>query len=498
MHPAERLRGVKSMKLQGKTIVLGVTGSIAAVECVRLAHELIHHGAEVHAVMTRSATSILHPNALEYATGRPVVTEITGSMEYLILCGRDGKADLLLVAPGTANTIGKIAHGIDDSTVTTYATNALGSGIPVLVAPAAHESMIDNPAVAANLRRLKELGVELIEPKREEEKAKMADVDTIVARVIRRLGPKDLAGMRVLVVTGATVEPIDDIRIVTNRSTGGTGIELAKVAYEHGADVELWLGRHETPVPSWLAYKSFATTADLAAMAEKVDADICVVPAAVADFTPAKKQKGKIPTREGGEGPEPRKKGSRGAGLCLGLGVHTVARLREAPRPSIDILVNGRRNTADVTRKVAEKILAGGSFEVKILSESPLPVSQGFGVSAAAAVSTALALDDALGRGTPRAELVAIAHETEVECGTGLGDVVPASLGGMDLRWKPGAPGYGEVRTFPVQADLLLAVLGPEIPTKSILRDAPKVAVINRVGGALVDEFSRSPSLERW
>src|SRR6266581_1684603 len=275
MHPAERLRGVKSMKLQGKTIVLGVTGSIAAVECVKLAHELIRHGAEVHAVMTRSATSILHPNALEYATGRPVVTEITGSMEYLILCGRDGKADLLLVAPGTANTIGKIAQGIDDSTVTTYATNALGSGIPILVAPAAHESMIDNPAVAANLRRLKELGVELI-------------------------GPKDLADMRVLVVTGATVEPIDDIRIVTNRSTGGTGIELAKVAYEHGADVELWLGRHETPVPLWLPYKSFGTTADLAAMAESVNADICVVPAAVSDFTPAKKQKGKIPSREGG------------------------------------------------------------------------------------------------------------------------------------------------------------------------------------------------------
>ncbi|HEX9339937.1 MAG TPA: bifunctional phosphopantothenoylcysteine decarboxylase/phosphopantothenate--cysteine ligase CoaBC [Thermoplasmata archaeon] len=300
MHPAERLRGVKSMKLQGKTIVLGVTGSIAAVETVKLAHELIRHGADVHAVMTRSATAILHPNALEYATGHPVVTEIAGSMEYLVLCGRDGKADLLLIAPSTANTIGKIAHGIDDSTVTTYATNALGSGIPTLVAPAAHESMMDNPAVAANLRRLKEIGIELIEPKREEEKAKMADVETIVARVIRRLGPKDLAGMRVLVVTGATVEPIDDVRIVTNRSTGGTGIELAKVAYEHGADVELWLGRHETPVPAWLPYASFATTAELAAMAEKVDADICVVPAAVADFTPAKKQKGKIPSREGG------------------------------------------------------------------------------------------------------------------------------------------------------------------------------------------------------
>lgn len=299
MHPADRLRGLKSLKLQGKTIVLGVTGSIAAVESVKLAHELIRHGADVHAVLTRSAMEIVHPNALQYATGHPVVTAITGSMEYLEMCGRDGKADLLLIAPCTSNTIGKIAHGIDDSTVTTYAANALGSGIPVLVAPAAHESMLDNPAVAANVRRIQELGVELIEPKREEEKAKMADVDTIVARVVRRLGTKELLGMRVLVVTGATVEPIDDVRVVTNRSTGGTGIELAKAAYEHGANVELWLGRHETAVPSWLPYKGFETTADLMAMADKADADICLVPAAVSDFTPAKKRTGKIPSREG-------------------------------------------------------------------------------------------------------------------------------------------------------------------------------------------------------
>ncbi|MGI0148062.1 MAG: bifunctional phosphopantothenoylcysteine decarboxylase/phosphopantothenate--cysteine ligase CoaBC [Thermoplasmata archaeon] len=282
------------------TIVLGVTGSIAAVETVRLCHELIRHGADVHAVLTRSATSIVHPNALQYATGHPTVTEITGAMEYLEMCGRDGRADLLLIAPCTANTIGKIAHGIDDSTVTTYVTNALGSGIPILVAPAAHESMMNNPAVAANVRRIKELGVELIDPRREEDKAKIADIDTIVAHAIRRLGPKDLSGMRVLVVAGATIEPIDDVRVVTNRSSGGTGIELAKVAFEHGADVELWLGRHEAPVPTWLPYKGFETTADLAAMAEKVDADICVVPAAISDFTPAKRQKGKIPSREGG------------------------------------------------------------------------------------------------------------------------------------------------------------------------------------------------------
>ena len=300
MHPADRLRGVKSLKLQGKTIVLGVTGSIAAVESVKLAHELIRNGADVYAVMTRSARMIIDPNALQYATGHPVVTEITGAMEYLEMCGRSGKADLLLVAPCTANTLGKIANGIDDSTVTTYATNALGSAIPIVIAPAAHESMMDNPAVAGNLRRLRDLGVEVIDPKREEDKAKLADVETVTARVIRRLGPNDLAGMRVLVVAGATIEPIDEVRVLTNRSTGGTGIELARAAYEHGADVELWLGRHETPVPTWFAYKSFETTADLAAMAEKLEADICVVPAAVSDFTPAKKQKGKIPSREGG------------------------------------------------------------------------------------------------------------------------------------------------------------------------------------------------------
>lgn len=197
------------------------------------------------------------------------------------------------------------------------------------------------------------------------------------------------------------------------------------------------------------------------------------------------------------EDPNPRKKGSRGAGLCLSLGVRTVARVRAASRTSIDIHVNGRRQQAQVTQRVAEKILKGDSLEVKILSEFPLPVSQGFGVSAAAALSTVLALDDALGRGTARDELVAIAHEAEVESGTGLGDVVPASLGGMDVRLRPGAPDYADVRKTSVKADLLLAVLGPEIPTWSVIRDPKKVAAINRVGGAFVNEFSRNPSLER-
>jgi pantoate kinase len=195
--------------------------------------------------------------------------------------------------------------------------------------------------------------------------------------------------------------------------------------------------------------------------------------------------------------PNPRAKGSRGAGLSLSLGVQTKARVRDAPRPSIEIFVNERRQRADVTRWVTEKIVGPRSMEIRILSETPLPESQGFGVSSAAALSTALALDDALGQGLPRDELVAIAHEAEIACQSGLGDVVPASLGGMDLRVKPGAPGHAEVRKFPVTADLLLAVLGPEMPTKGVLRDPAKVTAINRVGGALVDAFSRDPTFER-
>jgi phosphopantothenoylcysteine decarboxylase/phosphopantothenate--cysteine ligase len=298
MHPAERIRGAKSLKLQGKTIVLGVTGSIAAVETVKLARELIRHGADVYAVLSKSATAIVHPNALQFATGHDVDTQLDGSMRYLAMCGKDGQADLLLIAPCTSNTLSKVANGIDDTTVTTYAVNALGSGIPILIAPAAHETMMDNPAVLENVRKLRALGVEFVEPKREESKAKLADLDEIVARVIRRLGPRDLDGKKVLVIAGSTVEPIDDIRVVSNRSSGATGVELARSAFEHGADVELWIGRHEVPVPSWVPTKSFDSTADLAGLVRKIHADVCLVPAAISDFSP-KKRKGKIPSREG-------------------------------------------------------------------------------------------------------------------------------------------------------------------------------------------------------
>lgn len=228
-----------SSSLEGKTIVLGITGSIAAVRCVELARELRRHGASVHAVMTEAAQKIIHPEAMRYATGNPVITEITGSVEHVEFCGIGGKASLLLVAPCTANTIGKIAHGIDDTPVTTFATTAFGSGIPIMIVPAMHESMYDHPIVIENTGKLVELGVEFVNPILEEGAAKIASNEEIVLRVERALGSKTLAGKSILITGGATAEAIDPIRILTNRASGKTGIELALLAFRRGADVTL-------------------------------------------------------------------------------------------------------------------------------------------------------------------------------------------------------------------------------------------------------------------
>ena len=298
MHPSARIHGAKSEKLKGKQVVLAVTGSIAAVETVKLSRELIRHGAEVVPVLSKDATEIIHPNALHFATGREPVTRIDGSVPYIELVGTEGSADLLLIAPATSNTIAKVATGIDDTVVTTFAQNALGAGIPILIAPAMHETMYNNPLIAGHIRALERLGVEFVTPKFEEEKAKLADTEEIVERVIRRIGTRELEGKRIVVITGSTMEPIDDVRVVTNKTTGETGIEIAKVAFEKGGDVELWLGRHHASVPNFLPTKTFETTGDLVALSDSLLADICIVPAAISDFT-TKKAKGKIPSRDG-------------------------------------------------------------------------------------------------------------------------------------------------------------------------------------------------------
>jgi phosphopantothenoylcysteine decarboxylase/phosphopantothenate--cysteine ligase len=296
MHPADHIRGTKSDKLKGRKVVLGVTGSIAAVECVKLCRELIRHGADVHVVMSKDAQTIIHPYALEFASGRPVTTAIDGRVQHVAFCGDvPDKADLLMIAPATANTISKVAYGIDDTPVTTFATTALGTGIPVIVVPAMHGTMIKHKAVMDNIERLKDMGVHVIEPRMEEAKAKMPDTEHIVSCAILVVGKNDLKGKRVLVIAGATEEPVDDIRVVTNKSSGETGVEVARAAYERGASVDLWMGRCDVDMPSFLKTTRYSTFKELAALVGKVDHDVVFFPAAVSDYSPLKTD-GKIPS----------------------------------------------------------------------------------------------------------------------------------------------------------------------------------------------------------
>lgn len=291
-HPTDRIKGVKGDLLKGRTIVLAITGSIAAVRMVELARDLIRRGADVHTVMSPASCRIIHPDAMEYATGNPVITELTGGVEHVKFCGYDGEADLLLVAPSTANTIGKMANGIDDTPVTTFATTAIGSGVPVMVVPAMHEAMYEHPGVRGNIGRLTEMGVEFVEPLFEEGKAKIAPNEEIILRVERMLGGWELRGKKVLITSGATSESIDPIRILTNRSSGRTGIELAKEAYRRGADVTII---HRTRKGLFYVREIFAESA-----AQMVDAahaeldagcDVFICAAAISDYTVDKESK---------------------------------------------------------------------------------------------------------------------------------------------------------------------------------------------------------------
>lgn len=294
MHPSRELYCKKSTKLKDKRIVLGITGSIAAVETVKLIRELIRHGAEIYPVMSEAAQKIIHPYSLEFACGNEPVTEITGKVQHVELCGEvPDKVDLLLIAPSTANTISKVAYGIDDTPVTTFATTAIGSKIPVILVPAMHISMYIHPIVLENIEKLRKIGIDVVEPRITENKAKMPSIEEIVEQVIRTIGKKDLDQKKILVIAGSTAEEIDDIRVITNKSTGRTGVELAQAAYERGADVELWMGRCQVLLPDYVPIKRFDTIDELFNLVEDINHDIVILPAAISDFK-VEKQKGKI------------------------------------------------------------------------------------------------------------------------------------------------------------------------------------------------------------
>ena len=273
--------------LEGIRIVVGVTGSIAAVELVKLIHELRRRGAEVQVVMTEAACGLVTPDALAYASGRPVITRISGLVEHVTFCGDEGTADLLLIAPCTANTISKIACGIDDTPVTTFATTAIGSGMPVIVVPAMHHSMFRHPGLQENLRRLQEWGITVLAPRIEEEKAKMPSQEEIVLWCERSVLGQPLAGKRVLITSGPCREKVDDVRILTTRSSGQMGRALALEAFRFGASVTV-VHRDTFPCVKNIPAENAAEMRDtvLTHLKKERGTDFYISAAAISDFAP--------------------------------------------------------------------------------------------------------------------------------------------------------------------------------------------------------------------
>ncbi len=270
--------------LEGVNVALGVTGSIAAVRVVELAHELRRRGASVRGVVTAGARGIVHPWAVEFATAAPVVTELTGAVEHIELCGEDGWADVLLVAPATANTVGKLAAAVDDTPVTTCGTTAIGAGLPVVVAPAMHEPMYDHPGVLDAVDRLEGWGVRFVEPRLDEGKAKLAADEAIALETARAVDERPLAGRHVVVTSGGTREPIDPLRTLSNRASGKTGRAVARALYVRGADVTLVHDGGDVPYADAVDVETAAELVE-AASAAAADADALVSAAAIADYT---------------------------------------------------------------------------------------------------------------------------------------------------------------------------------------------------------------------
>ena len=303
-HPSTHIKGTKGEELKGKRIVLCITGSVAAVQCPEIARTLMRHGADVFAVMSPMAQKIIHPYLMEWATGNPVVTELTGKIEHVALVGQHSEtSDLILVAPATSNTISKIACGIDDTTVTSVVSTAFGSNCPIIIVPAMHESMYNHPILTENIKKLKALGVEFVGPRIEEGKAKIAETKDIVEAVIRRLSIRqDFSGLKVLVTAGPTLEYIDPVRVVTNRSSGKMGVAMAEEALERGAEVILVYGPGATVPPARFRMISVETTEQMreAVVSELKSRkyDVVVAVAAAADWTPEKPYAYKVSTHK--------------------------------------------------------------------------------------------------------------------------------------------------------------------------------------------------------
>jgi len=302
-HTSKSIIGSKGNALKDRKIVLGVTGSVAAIKSSEIARELMRHGADVTVVMTHMAQKIVHPYALEWSTGNPVVTELTGQIEHVQLGGEHpDRADLILIAPSTANTISKAATGIDDTPVTTLLTTAIGADIPIIIAPAMHASMYKHPIINENIEKLQSIGIKVLMPRMEEEKAKIPSTKEIVEAVIKRLTDQDLKGVKILISAGPAREYLDSIRFISNPSSGKMGMAIAEVALRRGAEVTVVYGRGNAEIPTGTNLVNVITTEEMldavVGNIKTMQPDIVILAAAAADYKPSERPDVKVPSKQ--------------------------------------------------------------------------------------------------------------------------------------------------------------------------------------------------------
>lgn len=282
------------MILTGKTVVLGVTGSIAAYKIPNLARMLKKLGCDVQVLMTQNAVQFINPVTFESLTGNKCLIDIFDrnfqySVEHVALAK---KADVVMIAPASGNVIGKIAGGIADDMLT---TTVMACPCKKIVSPAMNHNMYHNPIVQDNIRKLKKFGYEIVDPdpgmlaNGDIGDGRMPEPEVLFEYILREIAfEKDLAGKKILVTAGATREPIDPVRFITNHSSGKMGIAVAKAAMLRGAEVTLVAGHCDAQLPPFVRYVPVASAEDMfnAVTAVSSQQDIIIKAAAVADYTP--------------------------------------------------------------------------------------------------------------------------------------------------------------------------------------------------------------------
>jgi phosphopantothenoylcysteine decarboxylase/phosphopantothenate--cysteine ligase len=308
-HPSKDIVASEGKEIFGKKIVLCITGSVAAYKAIELSRMLMRHGADVHVVMSKSAHMATSPDIMNWATGNDVVTKLTGNLEHVVLADVN-TSDLILVYPCTANTIGKMANGIDDTTVASVLSVALGTTLPILVAPAMHGPMYTNQIIRQNIERLKGIGVKFLGPCLTEGKAKIIEPGLVLQSVIQELTKNrfslSLAGKNILITNGSTAEHIDPIRVITNLSSGKMGNAIANEAERAGGNVTIVCGhqsehRSEFSKTSEVirAYTNREMEGAVISQVSSKSYDVAIFCAAIADFEPQEMSRRKIDTKNG-------------------------------------------------------------------------------------------------------------------------------------------------------------------------------------------------------